>query len=94
MKTFQSSFTLSKGIHDVLVFRIPNTCMSSVFQGKLDSGFQSLVGFRIPRAVFRIPRPKIPDSTRKNFPDSLTGASSCYLMKLASEAIFLEKTLK
>ena len=37
----------------------------------LDSGFQSLVvGLLIPRAVFRIPRPRIPDSSSKNFPDS------------------------
>ena len=51
----------------------------------VDSGFQvldstlcqwnmailSLVGFRIPYAVFRIPaKPRIPDSTSKNFPDS------------------------
>ena len=86
MITFQSSFTLSKGIHDVLVFRIPNTCMSSVCQGKLDSGFQSLVGFRIPRAVFRIPRPKIPDSTRKNFPDSLTG-ETCLRSNLRGENV-------
>ena len=28
------------------------------------------LGFRIPRAEFRIPKSRIPDSTRKNFPDS------------------------
>ena len=33
------------------------------FQWKLDSGFQSLVGF------FRIPNPRISDSTSNNFPD-------------------------
>ena len=37
---------------------------------KLDSGFQSLVGFRIPSVGFRIPKPRIPDSTRKKFLDS------------------------
>ena len=31
---------------------------------------------------------------KENFPDSLTGASSCYIMKLALEAIFVEKTPK
>ena len=36
----------------------------------LDSGFQSLVGFRIPSAGFRIPKPRIPDSTSKKFLDS------------------------
>ena len=33
-------------------------------------GFHSLVGFRIPWAVLRIPKPRIPDSITKNFPDS------------------------
>ena len=37
---------------------------------KLDSGFQSLVGFRILSAGFRIPKPRIPDSTSKKFLDS------------------------
>ena len=37
---------------------------------KLDSGFQSLVGFRILSAGFRIPKPRIPDSTSKKFVDS------------------------
>ena len=33
---------------------------------KLDSGFQSIVGFRILSAVFRIPKHRIPGSTSKN----------------------------
>ena len=37
---------------------------------KLYSGFQSLVGFRILSAVFRIPKPRIPDSGSKKFLDS------------------------
>ena len=37
---------------------------------KLDSGFRSLVGFRILSAGFRIPKPRIPDSTSKKFVDS------------------------
>ena len=37
---------------------------------KLDSGFQSLVGFRNPSAGFRIPKPRIPDSTNTKFLDS------------------------
>ena len=46
-------------------------CMSSrwgIYPGEewiLDSGFQSLVGFRILSAGFRIPKPRIPDSTSK-----------------------------
>ena len=39
-------------------------------QWDLDSGFQSLVGFPILKAVFRIPKPRIPDSTSNNFWDS------------------------
>ena len=36
----------------------------------LDSGFQSLVRFRIPWAVFRIPKPRVRGSTSKICPDS------------------------
>ena len=56
---------------------------SSLCQWKLGSGFQSLVGFRIPLAAFRIPKPsKIPDSASTIFSDSgfrilLPGAKSC-----------------
>ena len=45
---------------------------SSLCEWNLDSGFQSLVGFRIPWAVLRIPQTqfsKIPDSTSKYFTD-------------------------
>ena len=41
----------------------------SLCQQNFYSSFQSLVGFRFPWAVFRIPKPRIPDSTRKNFSD-------------------------
>ena len=55
------------GIEDSLVsgFHV----VDSGFQ-VLDFRFQSLVGFRIPGAVFRIPKPRIPNSTSKNFMDS------------------------
>ena len=36
----------------------------------MDSEFQTLVGFRIPCTVFRIPIRRIPDFTSKNFSDS------------------------
>ena len=57
---------------------------SPICQWNLDSGFQSLVGFRIPRAVFRIPKPRIPDSISKIFRGSgiwisLHGAISLFL---------------
>ena len=42
----------------------------SVCQWNLDSRLQSLVGFRITWVVFRIPKPRIPDSTSKNFTHS------------------------
>ena len=43
---------------------------SSLCQGNLDSQFQLLVGVRILWAVLRTPKPRIPDSTCKFFPDS------------------------
>ena len=43
---------------------------SSLCQWNLDSGFQSLEGFRTPRAAFRIPKPRIPYSASTIFPDS------------------------
>ena len=56
--------------------RVAQSNLEWIFS-KLDSGFQSLVGFRIPSAGFRIPKPRIPDSTSKKIPgfrnpDSLT----------------------
>ena len=50
---------------------------SSFFHWNLNSRFHSLMGFRIPWAVFWIPKPRISDSTRKKFhglqnSDSLT----------------------
>ena len=38
---------------------------SSLCQWNLDSGFQSLMEFGIPWAVFQIQKPKIPDFTYK-----------------------------
>ena len=43
---------------------------SILCQCNLDSRLQSLLGFRIPLAVYRIPKPRIPDSTNKIFLDS------------------------
>ena len=99
----RSGFAPCKGIQDSLGFWIPrrgfwipdsNYRIPDLFQLNLDSGFQSLVGFRTPWAVFRVPRPRIPDSTCENFPDSgiwipLHGASgwlrgSSYFMHILS----------
>ena len=64
---------------------------SSLCHWNLDTGFQSLMRFRIPWAVFRIPKPRIPDSTckffldsgchSKNFPDSLTWGDIYSILK-------------
>ena len=63
-----------KGIQDSLGFWTVDSGFpvvdSSLCEWNLDSEFQSFVGFRIPRTVFRIPKPRIPDSTSKIFPDS------------------------
>ena len=42
---------------------------SGFFVSGVDSGVQSLGGFRIPWSVFRIPKPRIPDSTRTISPE-------------------------
>ena len=55
----------------------PKTFWYSGFQSMyfriLNTGFQSLsaeLGFRIPSAVFRIPKPMIPEFHKQNFPES------------------------
>ena len=64
----KSSTVLDFGFHEVdSGFQVLD---SSICQWNLDSGFQSLVGFRNPWAVFRIPKPRIPESISKIFPDS------------------------
>ena len=54
----ESKTVLDSGFH---------TVDSSLCQWNLDSGFHSLVGFRIPGAVFWIPNSRIPHSTSKIF---------------------------
>ena len=53
-------------------FQIPGPRFRILCQWNLDSGFQSLVGFRIHWAVFRILKPRFAHSTRKisRIPDS------------------------
>ena len=63
----ESKTVLDSGFHAVdSGFQIVD---SSLRQWNLDSGFQSLVGFWILLTVFRIPKPRIPDSTSKIFQD-------------------------
>ena len=52
-----------KGYQDSLGFWIPDTGFRIVRQWNLDSGFQSLAGFRIPWVEFWIPKLRNPDST-------------------------------
>ena len=65
----QSRTVLDSGFHAVdSRFQVLDSWFS--YQWNLDSRLQSLVGFRIPLAEYRIPKPSIPDSAGKNFPDS------------------------
>ena len=89
------------GIQDSSGFWIPRHGfrIRNLFQWNLDPGFQLSVGFRIPTALFRIPRPripilhtkisKIPDTTCKNFQDS-----GYYMQKFPRFRILLAKISK
>ena len=95
---------MDSGFHAVdsgFQYWIPDSC-----QWNLDSGFESLVGFWIPYAVFRIPKPRIPDSTikispipdstSKNFPDSgiritLHGLKSLLILSTQTISVILEQ---
>ena len=64
------AYTLGRLSIDGFSFeRVTQSNLEWIFS-KSDSGFQSLVGFRIPSAGFRIPKPRIPDSRSKKFLDS------------------------
>ena len=60
----------------VALLALPNSNMREekwilVLVVKIVSCIQSLMGFRVPWAVFRFPKPRIPDSTNKtDIPDS------------------------
>ena len=75
------------------------TVLDSGFHAE-DSGFQSLVGFRIPWPVFRIPKPRIPDHpqvkifripnlTRKNILDSLAWGELKYTQLPMNRKLFI-----
>ena len=66
MKT--SIFAPCKVIQDSLGFQIP--CCRFRIPGTPFQSFSVEFGFRIPWALFWIPKRKIPDSTSNNFPDS------------------------
>ena len=72
----RANFAPCKGIQGSLGFwlpyhgfRIPGIEFRILCQWSLNSGFQSLVGFQIPWAVFWIPKPRILDFTSKTLPD-------------------------
>ena len=78
--------TPCEGIQDSLGFWIPR-CRFFYLWVEL--------GFRIPWAVFRIPKSRIPDCTNKNFPDSLTlgdfSSLSCeWSLKFNTSPLFSE----
>ena len=79
--------------------RESKTVLDSGFHAE-DSGFQSLVGFRIPWPVFRIPKPRIPDHpqvkifripnlTRKNILDSLAWGELKYTQLPMNRKLFI-----
>ena len=79
--------------------RESKTVLDSGFHAE-DSGFQSLVGFRIPWPVFRIPKPRIPDHpqvkifripnlTRKNILDSLAWGELKYTQFTMNRKLFI-----
>ena len=79
---FSSGYLYSKWLQ-LASFVIFQALDSSLCQWNLDSGFQSMVRFWVPRAVLQFPTRRIPDSKRKNFPDvgiriSLYGANIMY----------------
>ena len=66
----ESKTVLDFGSHAVdYIFQVLDI---SFYQWELNSGFHSLLGFQFPCAGFRIPNPRIPDSTSKHFPNSLS----------------------
>ena len=71
IQEWESKTLLDSGFHPVdSGFQLLDSRSISV---ELDSGFELLVGFRIPTPVFRIPKAKItkiPDFKCKNFSDS------------------------
>ena len=60
-------------------FQVRDSCLC---QWNLDSGFQSLVAFRIPM-------PRIPDFTGKNFPDS-GNPDSLIIIKVGRKAVIMD----
>ena len=62
----ESGTVLNSGLHDVdSGFQALDSC---ICQWNLDSGFQPLVGFRNPWAVFRTPKTQDSRSHKQNFP--------------------------
>ena len=95
----ESRTVLDSGFHSVdSGFQVLD---SSICSWKLDSGFQSLVGFRIPKP--RIPDSiliksfRIPDCRSKYFPDSLTLGRpfpSLPSYKFGSQALYSRTCIK
>ena len=72
------SYTLGRlSIEGFSFERVPQSNLEWIFS-KLDSGFQSLVGFRIPSAGFRIPQAKKSWIPEYGFPYMGRGLRKCY----------------
>ena len=75
----------------LLIFSTYSTPWIPDCQWNVDFGFRSLPGFWIPWAVFRIPKPRIPDSTSKNFSNSLTWSYTNWIFSGVSASIGVDR---
>ena len=84
---FFRNIDVLKTYPSLLIFSTYSTPWIPDCQWDVDFGFRSLPGFRIPWAVFRIPKPRIPDSTSKNFPNSLSWSYTNWIFSWMSAII-------
>ena len=88
---FFRNIDVLKTYPSLLIFSTYSTPWIPDCQWNVDFGFRSLPGFRIPWAVFRIPKPRIPDSTSKNFPNSLTRSYTNWIFSWVSASIGVDR---
>ena len=88
---FFRNIDVLKTYPSLLIFSTYSTPWIPDCQWNVDFGFRSLPGFRIPWAVFRIPKPRIPDSTSKNFSNSLTWSYTNWIFSGVSASIGVDR---
>ena len=88
---FFRNIDVLKTYPSLLIFSTYSTPWIPDCQWNMDFGFRSLPGFRIPWAVLRIPKPRIPDSTSKNFPNSLTWSYTNWIFSRVSASIGVDR---